>query len=331
MRFSGIRTVALSLALGLGSLHGALAADVKWDMANEYPPNNIHSEADQFFAKRLDELSGGSIKIVHQFGAALGYRSKDQFDAVGDGAIPIADTFSGALSGINPLFLLSSLPFLTATADDSRALHEAAKTDYEKAFADSNQILLFVSPWPPSGLWGKTPLDSKASLSGLKMRTYDANGTITFKAAGASPVQLSFADVVPQLSAGGIDAVLNSAEGGVSSKYWEYLSDFTELNYCMPLNFIHLNKDVFDDLSDDQKAAVMKAAEETQAHIWEAVVERRAKNYETMRANKIAITDKISTDYADFLKEAGNVARQKWLDAMGARGKEIMDTYLAKN
>ncbi len=329
MQNSALKSALLSLAFGFCALGSAAAADVSWDMANEYPPTNIHSEADTFFAERLAELSGGSIEITHQFGAALGYRSKDQFDAVGDGAIPIADSFSGALGGINPLFLLSSLPFLTTTADDSRALYEAAKSDYEKAFADNNQILLFVSPWPPSGLWGKTPLDSKASLAGLKMRTYDANGTMTFKAAGAAPVQLSFADVVPQLSAGGIDAVQNSAEGGVSSKYWEYLSDFTELNYSMPLNFIHLNKDAFDALTDEQKDAVMTAAKETQSHIWKAVVERRAKNYDTMRANKITIITDISPDYAAFLNEAGSVARDKWLSEMGARGKEIMDAYAA--
>ena len=48
---------------------------------------------------------------------ALGYKSKDQFDAVTDGAVPLADTYMGPLRGVHPIFLLSSLPFLAKTID----------------------------------------------------------------------------------------------------------------------------------------------------------------------------------------------------------------------
>ncbi len=52
-----------------------------------------------------------------------------------------------------------------------------------------------------------------SNLSGLKIRAWDASGTRTLKTAGAAAVQMSWADVVPQLSSGGIEAVLTSAEG----------------------------------------------------------------------------------------------------------------------
>lgn len=319
--------LSLVLALAGTSAAPALAADVTWDMANEYPPTNIHSEADRYFAARLAEHSGGSIEIVHHFGASLGYRSKDQFDAVADGAVPIADTYVGTLSGIDPLFLLSSIPFLTVTAEDAKALFEVARADYEKLFEENNQILLFVSPWPPSGLWGKQPLDSKGALAGLKMRTYDANGTVTFKAVGAAPVQLSFADVIPQLSTGGIDAVLNSAEGGIGGKYWEYLSDFTEINYSMPLNMVHLNRDAFHDLTETQQQAVLKAAADTQEHIWQNVVERRAGNYATLKENGITITKADGEAFRTLLIEATSTAENKWLKDMGERGQAILNAY----
>ncbi|MDF1748903.1 MAG: TRAP transporter substrate-binding protein [Alphaproteobacteria bacterium] len=324
---SGVFAVAMAWSTLNG---GASAAEIKWDMANEYPPTNIHSEGDSFFSKRLTELTKGEIEITHHFGASLGYRSKDQFYAVADGAIPLADTYVGALSGIDPLFLLSSLPFLAGTPADAQALFDISKADYEKLFAANNQKLLFVSPWPPSGLWGKNPLDSKEALADLRMRTYDANGTITFQAAGASPVQLSFADVIPQLSTGGIDAVLNSAEGGVSGKYWEYLSNFTEINYSMPLNMVHINLDSYNALSDELKAAVDQAAADTQVHIWENIQNRRQKNYSTMRENGITITDTLSDDFKTLLVESADVARQKWLGDIGPRGAEILDVYLAR-
>lgn len=318
-------------ALAIGFAAGPVqAADVKWDMANEYPATNIHAEADKFFSERLLELSDRSIEITHHFGASLGYRSKDQFYAVADGAVPIADTYVGTLSGIDPLFLLSSIPFLAGTADDARTLFDVARADYEALFAENNQKLLFVSPWPPSGLWGDKPLNSEEALADLKIRTYDANGTVTFQAAGASPVQLSFADVIPQLSTGGIDAVLNSAEGGVSGKYWEYLSDFTEINYSMPLNMVHLNLGSFEALTQEQKEAVLQAAADTQAYIWENITERRQQNYATMRENDVNLTTSVSQEFRTLLQNAAEVARQKWMEDIGSSGEEILTRYEAE-
>ncbi|OAB55517.1 hypothetical protein AY600_07385 [Phormidium willei BDU 130791] len=314
------------LACALAAIPAA-AAEVRWDMANEYPATNIHSEADQVFSDRLAALSDGAIEITHHFGAALGYRSKDQFYAVADGAVPLANTYVGTLSGIDPLFLLSSIPFLAGTVEEARALFEVSRADYEALFAANNQKLLFVSPWPPSGLWGDTPLDSAEALADLRLRTYDANGTVTFQAAGAAPVQLSFADVIPQLSAGGIDAVLNSAEGGVSGKYWEYLGHFTQIDYSMPLNMVHVNLDAFEALSPAQQEAVLQAAAETQGYIWESVADRRTRNYAVMRDNGILVTESIPAPFRQLLTDSAEVAKQKWLEDIGPRGAEILKAY----
>ena len=46
------------------------------------------------------------------------------------------------------------------------------------------------------------------------------------------------------------------AEGGVFGKFWEHLSHFTEVNYALPLNFVHMNADIFSDLTDAQQQAI---------------------------------------------------------------------------
>lgn len=147
-------------------------SQIKWDMPNEYSSTSIHGEGDIHFAAKLKELSGGKIEIVHHFGGALGYKSRDQLDAVGDGAVPIANTFIAPLGGIETLFLLSSLPFVAVSHDEARELYEAARPHYDAVFAKYDQKLLYSSPWPPSGLWGKRPLGSMDTLQSLKLRTW---------------------------------------------------------------------------------------------------------------------------------------------------------------
>jgi TRAP-type C4-dicarboxylate transport system substrate-binding protein len=317
---------ALAMTLAAAPLDRPAAAEV-WDLANEYNATSIHAEGDVFFAEQLKERSGGAIEIVQHFGGALGYKSLDQFDAVADGAIPLADTYVGPLGGIDPMFLLPSLPFLAKTAAEARVLYEVARPYYDEIFANSNQKLLYSSPWPPSGIWAKRPVASLTELAGLKIRTYDANGTITLRAAGAAPIQLSWADVVPQLSTGGIDAVLTSAESGANAKFWEHLSYFTEINYAMPLNMLHINLDVFNGLSPELQQAVLDCAEATSERNWQAVLTRVEANYAEMEPNGITVVSSVPEDYLAALNEAGREALDDWLAKTGDKGKAILAAY----
>lgn len=328
---SSVRCAVCALATTLlATPFDAPAAAETWDLANEYNATSIHAEGDVFFADQLKEKSGGEIEIVHHFGGALGYKSLDQFDAVADGAIPIADTYVGPLGGIDPMFLLPSLPFLAKTAEEAQMLYEVAKPYYEEIFAANNQKLLYSSPWPPSGIWAKKPVDSLDELAGLKIRTYDANGTITLKAAGAAPIQLSWADVVPQLSTGGIEAVLTSAESGANAKFWEHLSDFTEINYAMPLNMVHINLDTFNGLSPELQQAVLDSAAATSERNWQAVLTRVEENYAEMGDNGVTVISDVPEDYLAALNEAGRVALDDWLAKTGDEGKTIIDDYNAQ-
>jgi TRAP-type C4-dicarboxylate transport system substrate-binding protein len=324
LRKALLALICLTLVMSVGPAWGKT---YKFDMANEYAPTSIHGENDTFFIQTLEKLSGGRIKITHHPGASLGYKSKDQFDAVTDGAIPIADTYVGPLRGIHPIFLLSSLPFMAKTIDDAKVLWTVSVPYYEEVLKESNQILLYASPWPPSGLWAKKPARSLADIKNLKMRTYDPNGTITFKNAGAAPIQLSWSDVVPQLGTGGIDAVLTSAEGGVSSKFWDLLSHFTEINYSSPLNMIHMNADAFNGLPKDLQKAVRDAAALANDHAWEAAYGRVQQNYKDMKANGMTIVTDAPAGFLEQLAKAGQPAVDGWLKKMGKEGEKILQEY----
>jgi TRAP-type C4-dicarboxylate transport system substrate-binding protein len=324
LRKALLALICLTLVMSVGLAWGKT---YKFDMANEYAPTSIHGENDTFFIQTLEKLSGGRIQITHHPGASLGYKSKDQFDAVTDGALPIADTYVGPLRGIHPIFLLSSLPFMAKTIDDAKVLWTVSVPYYEKVLKESNQILLYASPWPPSGLWAKKPARSLEDIKNLKMRTYDPNGTITFKNAGAAPIQLSWSDVVPQLGTGGIDAVLTSAEGGVSSKFWDLLSHFTEINYSSPLNMIHMNADAFNGLPKDLQKAVRDAASQANDHAWAAAYGRVQQNYKDMKANGMTIVTDAPAGFLDQLAKAGQPAVDGWLKKMGKEGEKILQEY----
>ena len=322
MQFASVAALLLMTA-------GAVCAqDVTLNLSNEYSATSIHGVGDARFADLVKEKSGGSVEVIVLYGGALGYKSADHFDAVGEGALEIADTYGGALGGIDPMFLISSLPFFVTTVEEAALLYEVAEPELKKVFEENNQILLYASPWPPSGIWARDGVDSAAALDGLKIRTYDKNGTTALNEMGAAAVRLSWADVVPSISTGAIDAVLTSAEGGVSGSFWEHFDTFTEIyNYAIPLNFVHISKDVFDGLSAEQQAAVLEAAEETRDANWAAIPDRLATTYGQLEENKVTVVTSANDEYRSALQAAGEAALSDWLESTGERGQALIDAF----
>ncbi len=324
------RISSLILMMGACLIGSAHAQQYKWDMPNEYPGTSIQGEGDRHFSKLLAEKSDGKIEIVHHFGGALGYKSKDQLDAVEMGAVVIANTFIPPLGGVNPIFLLSSLPFLSDSPEQANKLYQVAKSYYAEVLKDHNQILLYASPWPSSGLWGKDVYTSKDKMARLKMRSYDANGTRTFKNMGSAPIQLSWADIVPQLSTGGIDAVLTSVESGLNASFNDYTKFFTELNYDSTINLVTMNLDTFEGLSKELQDAVLSAANETEEYVWNNIHNAIATNYDKAKERGVTIETNVDEEFKAELRIAAEPVINDWVKRMGPKGQELINQYRAE-
>jgi TRAP-type C4-dicarboxylate transport system substrate-binding protein len=322
-----MRRAAWSLALLVLAAVPARGQPLVWMLSEEYPASSIPGEGDTMFAALLREKSGGLIVVEPNFDAVLGWRSKQTLDAVASGAVPLGDMYAGALGEAEPLFLLPSLPFLAAGIAEARKLYDAARPAYGAVLAHHNQKLLFASLWPPSGIWAKRAVTDEAALKGLRIRTFDVTATETFRALGAAPALISFADALPRLRAGELDAVLSSGDGGAGAKLWEILPHFAAIDYAMPLSFATIGLTAWNALPPDLQRAVMDAAGETEARQWRAMQGRVGANYERMRANGVAIAEAVDPALAARLRQAGAMVVEAWAARIGGEGAAILARY----
>lgn len=326
---SRLTTLTAVAAVAATSFITPAFAQTTLNLANEYQDTTFAAVADKFFIEKVEELTAGSVKINYFPGGSLGFKSADHFDATADGAIEIADTFIGRLAGIDPVFSLPSMPFLATDKSKALALEAVLRPEYERAFGAANQIYLFTTPWPPSGVWTKEPLTSPEGLEGLKIRVADVPSMQTFKNAGANPLEISWGDVVPQLSAGAIDAVVSSAEGGTNIKLGDFLPYYTAVDYVIPANVVHMNKDAFDALSEEEQNAIMQAAAETSTFIWAKLEERLSNTYDDLAELKVNVNRDADPALMDALAQASAVALDEWKTKMGDRGQPILDAFAA--
>src|SRR5437667_12808139 len=103
------------------------------------------------------------------------------------------------------------------------------------------------------------------------IHTLANTSTDVYYSVGARAASISFADTMPKLADGSINAVLSSGDGGAGRKLWEFLHYFSEITYSLPLSVASVNQSLYDDLSSDLREAVDSAGRQTETELWLAL------------------------------------------------------------
>jgi len=305
----------------------ALARDMKMNCNAVYSSTSIHTQGAMKFAELAKEYSDGSIQITVHPGGSLGFKGSELLKAVKDASVPMSDILMGVVAGSEEIFGLSTYPRMVHSFDEAWDLYQAAKPFYEKACQKWNQKLLYAAPWPPSGLFTQKPLQKLSDLEGLKTRTYDKNGAEFLRKAGANPLAMPWGEVYSALNTGLIDSVLTSSHSGKNGKFWEVLSNFTDISYAYPLNMLTINMDYWQALSEDQQQAMLKAAAETEAAQWKASEHHTVESTQIIADNGIAVAeptpelakelDRIAAEIFREFKAKASSDTEKALQAIG--------------
>jgi TRAP-type C4-dicarboxylate transport system substrate-binding protein len=305
----------------------AVRAQTVWDMPTEYPENAMPGLGLTTFAKHVAELSAGKLQIRPSFDAAAGIKSAGMLTAIAAGRVPAGDAFAGSLESEDSIFTLPSLPFLVRSTADARHLADIARPYLVAALQKKGLRLLYLTPWPPSGIWSKTPLKTASDLTGLAIRTYDKTSTEVFASAGARAVSISFADTMPKLVDGSINAVLSSGDGGAGRKLWQYLPYFSEITYSLPLSVAVVNQAVYDGPSAESREAVDAASRQTESELWLALTTRLQENYQRMRQNGVTIDSSPAPAIVEALQSGAAEAQRAWCVKSGPACVPILDAF----
>ena len=318
------------LAGALLLLHpAAVRAQTVWDMPTEYPQSAMPGLGVTTFQKHVAELSAGKIQIRPSFDASAGIRSAGMLAAISEGRVQAGDAFAGALEGEDAIFALPSLPFLVTSIADARRLADLARPFLASALEKKGQRLLYLTPWPPSGIWSKAPLKTPSDLSSLSIRTYDKTSSEVFAGVGAKATSISFADTMPKLAEGSIDSVLSSGDGGAGRGLWKFLPYFSEITYSLPLSIASVNRALYDGLSPDLREAVDAAGRQTEIELWFALSTRLQENYQRMRENGVTIDSAPAPALLAALQSGAVAAQRAWCTRSGPVCTQILDAFKA--
>jgi TRAP-type mannitol/chloroaromatic compound transport system substrate-binding protein len=251
-----------------------------------WPAKDIFHEYANDFAKKVNDMSGGKMKIeVLPAGAVA--KAFEMIDAVSKGTLDGGHGVSAYWYGKNSAMALwGSGPAFGMDPNMVVAWHYygGGKALLDEIYKGLNlDVVSFIyGPMPTQPLgWFKKPITKPEDIKGLKFRTVGLAVDL-FTDMGAAVNALPGAEIVPALDRGVIDAAeFNNATS-------DRLLGFPDVSkVCMLQSFhqasenfeILFNKKKYDAMGDEQKAIIKYAVEASSADMSWKAIDRYSKDY----------------------------------------------------
>jgi tripartite ATP-independent transporter DctP family solute receptor len=245
------------------------------------------------FAELLDEKTGGEIKLQMFHGGTLGSQP-DAIEQVRLGGLEIGNFNLGPIGPIAPEANVVSLPFIFKDVP-----HMFRVLEGEGGEAISNGMAakgLIPLAWYDAGARsfynGTKPINTPADVVGLKVRVMNNDlysGMIA--ELGGNPSPMAFAEVYQALKTGVVDGAENNWPSYESTGHFEVAGFYSLSQHLIIPECICVNAAAFEALSDDMKAAVTEAAQESAAMQRDLWAEREAASRKAVEEGGVVINE----------------------------------------
>ena len=174
--------------------------------------NDKQADAINEIIAKIDEESGGRIKIEHYPSSILG-NEEEIFEGIQMGSIEIGTLSAGSLGGFYPGVLATTIPFVFQTREEAWDFFDSETADWLADQVFQNTGVKCIG-WAENGLRCFTStnkqIKSPADIKGMKIRTQQNPVTMAMvEALGGSPQPIAFAELYTALSQGAVDGQEN--------------------------------------------------------------------------------------------------------------------------
>ena len=320
LKFTGVAV----LVAAQSHVSTALAGE-KWDMPMAYPATNFQSINADEFAKCVATGTGGDINIVTHPNGSL-FKGNDIKRAVQTGQAQIGERLLSSHENENAIYGTDSIPFLATSYDASVKLFTAARPELQKVLDGQGLKLLYSVPWPPQGLYFSKDVNKVEDMKGVRVRSYNKATARMAELTGMVPISIEAAEISQALSAGVIGSLITSAVTGQDSKVWENLNHFYEVKAWMPRNTVIVNKAVFEQLSDKNKAAILDCSSKAEASGLEKSKAANDGALATLSKNGMKVLSP-SAELSASMSKIGETMTTEWIKNAGGAGKKVIDDF----
>lgn len=314
--------VFLTLVLALGGCQ--LDTGVKIiKMGHAQVVSHPVHQAMVFLGKRLEEKSGGKIKVKVYPNQQLG-TERELLELLQIGSVGMTKVSAASLEAFSPEISVLGLPYLFR---DDAHITQVLEGEIGKELLLSTEKywlrgLCFYDAGKRSFYSKTKPIATPADLAGLKVRVQESKMAINMvRGMGGSPTPVSYGELYTALQQGIVDAAENNPPSFYNSRHYEVCKYYSIDEHTAIPDVVLVSTKVWSELSPEEQVWLQEAADESAAYqtkLWKEAVEEALREVqkagvEISYPSKEPFLDKVAAVYAQVFQE------QKQLEALVQR------------
>jgi len=306
---------------------------VEWKFALEEISGSVQDAYAQEFRRRVEKRSGGTIRVtVYPYGA-LG--TSDQLtELVGNGAIQFAMASPGHLGKVIPETQLFLLHFVFSEEDgvNQAVLRRSGRLHAELAPFYRRKGFELLSIYPEGWqVWTtRKPVREPADFAGMKIRVMTSPLLLeAYRAYGASPTPLPYAEVYSALQLRMIDGQVNPVFAIEEMRFYEVTDYLIFARHAQFVTTAITSARFFDGLPPERRRWVEETIGELEDYVFDVQNRLNDERLRSIRAKKPEIrTVELSEEERSRFREASLSVREEYVERVGESGKGLLDTLL---
>ncbi|WP_340151368.1 C4-dicarboxylate TRAP transporter substrate-binding protein [uncultured Sneathiella sp.] len=315
--------------LAISMLAGLAQAETVLTWTDGAPNRGTRVEATIWMGDELEKRTNGELKLEYHWAGAL-MKFKAATKGIGAGAADMGLIVAAYNPKLHAAYSIADLPMQYSDPwVGARSIYELVKNnaDIQEEFHNLNlQYITNITTTQIELICKDKSLKSVEDIDGLKVRGISVYGKV-FSDLGATPVSMSSADAYQGLSTGLIDCTQMYGYAIPAFKLQEVANEVTKLDWGALMGMAYvMNKDVYDNLPDDQKAILDQLGSDFIDHYAGKIIAGNKQAYEDLAAgidgNNVNIVDfpeaekvKLQEASAPYIEEWRKEAEQAGFDA----------------
>ncbi len=202
-----------------------------------------------FWNETVPEASDNQITADAVSMTDLGAKGPELMRLAASGVADIIAGSTTLISGELPENDAIDLAGLTQDIDTLQAVIEAYRPVLEERYREQLGVVP-LGFWPTGAqvLWCATEVGGLDDLAGKKVRVFSTTTSALMSAVGATPVTMSFSEVVPAMQRGVIDCAITGTNSGNNAKWTDVATHLFPITVGWGVNFIVANAETWDGL-----------------------------------------------------------------------------------
>lgn len=305
----------------------ASAQEYTLQLAGAYPStgNTPRAIATQKLKELIESKSGGKIKLNVYLDSQLG-GDREILEGTQLGNISIAAQTTAPQVSFIPELAVFDIPMLFEDLDVARAvLSGPYRKTIEQWYEKAGLKLLMFEPIFYRETTSNRPLHKLEDFKGLKIRTMENEFHMAFwKALGANPTPMNFAELYVALQQGIVDAQENPYSVIWSAKFYEVQKYLTNTHHIAFIMTMVMNKDQYDSMPAEYRKVLDESMKEASDILFNLAKEKNEEMLASLKEKGMEVSD-ISPELRKQLVAASAEVKQLVRKKLGDEPVDKLD------